>query len=192
MKLRKYRKQRGSVMFESLIGMCFLLFLCFALVELFLMISRQMIIDYSAFYGSKALALGYAAENCYKATRIAASGISGKDVSSAFQVPMSQSNSAVRDKLRIQAARYMSLGRGSGVEYEYWYTTGGNEPHFSWGLSPYNDTVTCDLIFRKPPFLMAAMKSLMSLSSAGSGRDGTPEPRGTEKMFNYSKIWLNE
>ena len=119
MKLRKYRKQRGSVMFESLIGMCFLLFLCFALVELFLMISRQMIIDYSAFYGSKGLALGYAAENCFKATRIAASGISGRDISSAYQVPMQQSNSAVRDNLRIQAARYMSLGRASGVEYEY-------------------------------------------------------------------------
>ena len=57
---RKYRKQRGGVILESLIGMCFLLFLCFALVELFLMIGRQMIMDYSSFYGAKALALGFA------------------------------------------------------------------------------------------------------------------------------------
>ena len=192
MKLRKYRKQRGSVMFESLIGMCFLLFLCFALVELFLMISRQMIIDYSAFYGSKGLALGYAAENCFKATRIAASGISGRDISSAYQVPMQQSNSAVRNNLRIQAARYMSLGRASGVEYEYWYSTSGDEPHFNWGMSPYNDTVKCNMVFENPPFLMEAMKKLMSLSCACSGRDGTPEPRGAVEMFNYSKIWLNE
>ncbi|MBR4957620.1 MAG: hypothetical protein IKZ31_07650, partial [Lentisphaeria bacterium] len=170
----------------------FLLFLCFALVELFLMISRQMIIDYSAFYGSKGLALGYAAENCFKATRIAASGISGRDISSAYQVPMQQSNSAVRDNLRIQAARYMSLGRASGVEYEYWYSTSGDEPHFNWGMSPYNDTVKFNMVFENPPFLMEAMKKLMSLSCACSGRDGTPEPRGAVEMFNYSKIWLNE
>ena len=79
MRLRKSRKQqRGGVLLESLIGMCFLLFLCFALVELFMMIGRQMVMDYSSFYGAKALALGYAGENCYKATRVAASGISGK------------------------------------------------------------------------------------------------------------------
>lgn len=192
MKLRKFKKQRGSVIFESLIGMCVLLFLCFALVELFLMIGRQMIIDYSAFYGSKALALGFAGENCYKATRIAASGISGKDISSGYQVPVQQSSSTVRDNLRIQAARYMSMGRGSGVEYEYWYNSGGKEPYFSWGLSPYTDTVRCNMTLKNPPFLMEAMKSLMNLSSAGSGRDGTPEPFGSVQMFNYSKIWLNE
>ena len=192
MKLRKYRKQRGSVMFESLIGMCFLLFLCFAIVELFLMIGRQMVIDYSAFYGSKALALGFAGENCRKATRIAASGISGRDISTDFQVPLQRSSSSVRYNLGVQAGRYMSMGRGSGVEYEYWFTEGGKEPRFSWRLSPYNDSVKCDLTFENPPFLMEAMKKLMNLASAASGRDGTPEPWGSIEMFNYSKIWLNE
>jgi hypothetical protein len=68
--------------------MCFLLFLCFALVELFMMIGRQMVVDYASFYGGKALALGYAGENCYKATRVAASGISGRDISTAdYHVP---------------------------------------------------------------------------------------------------------
>ena len=186
---RKYRKQRGGVILESLIGMCFLLFLCFALVELFLMIGRQMIVDYSSFYGAKALALGFAGENCYKATRIAASGISGKDISSnsEYKVPLSRSDAWVRQKLGEQAARYMSLGRPSGVEYEYWYT-GGHEPRFDWHLRPFDDFVRCVLVFRDPPFLMEAMKKLMNLASPGKA----PEPEGDTRMFNYAKIWLDE
>ena len=186
---RKYRKQRGGVILESLIGMCFLLFLCFALVELFLMIGRQMIMDYSSFYGAKALALGFAGENCFKATRIAASGIAGRDITSdsEYHVPLSQSSADVRDKLRMQAARYMSLGRPSGVEYEYWFSS-GDGPRFDWGLSPYDDFVRCVFVFKDPPFLMEAMKKLMNLSAPGR----VPEPEGDTRMFNYAKIWLDE
>lgn len=193
MRLRKNRKQqRGGVLLESLIGMCFLLFLCFALVELFMMIGRQMVMDYSSFYGAKALALGYAGENCYKATRVAASGISGKDESSAYQVPMRKSSSAVRNQLRVQASRYMSLGRGSGVEYEYWYSDGDDSPRFTWAMAPYGNSVECEMTFRNPPFLMEGMKKLLNLVSSCSCKGESPNPVGSTRMFNYAKIWMDE
>ncbi len=191
MRLQKFRKQRGSVLLESLIGMCILLFMCFALVELFMMIGRQMIMDYSSFYGAKALALGYAGENCFKATRIAASGISGRDLSSEYQVPMQESSSYVRDQLRIQSARYMSMGRGSGVEYEYWYST-GRSPRFTWSLSPFSSSVQCTVTFRDPPFLIEGMRTLMNLASSSSGKGKAPDPTGTTRMFNYAKTWMDE
>ena len=191
MRLKRHRRQRGGVILESLIGMCFLLFLCFALVELFMMIGRQMVVDYASFYGAKALALGYAGENCYKATRIAASGMSGRDISSSYQVPLSESTAAVRDDLRFQAARYMSLGRPSGVEYEYWFTH-SEGPRFSWDLNARGDYVQCEIIFKEPPFLMEAMKNLMSLAASCSCRGKAPEPVGTCLMYNYAKRWMKE
>ena len=170
--------------------MCFLLFLCFALVELFMMIGRQMVTDYASFYGAKALALGYAGENCYKATRIAASGISGRDISTDYHVPLSESSAAVRDELRLQSARYMSLGRPSGVEYEYWFTNEG--PRFEWGLNARNDYVQCKMTFSDPPFLMEAMKKLMSLAESCSCSGKSPNPIGTSLMYNYAKRWMKE
>lgn len=192
MKRRKFRKQRGGVILESLIGMCFLLFLCFALVELFMMIARQMEVDYASFYGAKALALGYAGENCFKATRVAASGISGRDISTEYQVRMQESGNTSREELRLQAGRYMSLGRPSGVEYEYWYTSANDEPHFDWELSPFTDFVRCSLTLKKPPFLMSAMEKLMNLAASCSCAGKAPEPAGETRMYNYAKQWLDE
>ncbi len=192
MRRRKYRKQRGGVILENLIGMCFLLFLCFAMVELFMMIGRQMITDYASFYGAKALALGYAGENCYKATRVAASGISGKDISTDYQVPLSESSPAVRDELRLQFARYMSLGRPSGVEYEYWYSNNSDAPRFNWSMNVAMDYVRCSMTMVNPPFLMEAMKNLMALAASCSSKGEAPNPAGTSMMYNYAKQWMDE
>lgn len=188
----KHQKQRGGVILESLIGMCFLLFLCFALVELFFMIGRQMTLDYSSFYGAKALALGYAGENCHKATRVAAIPASGQDISNAYQVPMQESSASVRSALRVQAARYMSLGRPSGVEYSYWYTNSADEPHFRWNLSPFSETVSCSLKLQNAPFLMTVMKKLMSIAESCGCGGGSVDPLGETRMFNYAKEWLDE
>lgn len=186
-------RQRGSAMLESVFGMCFLLFLCFSLVELFMMIGRQMAVDYASFYGSKALALGYAGENCRKAVRVAGIPASGRDVSDGgFRVPMSPSSDSVRQRLRQQAAHYMSLGRPSGVEYEYWYTTGSNEPRYSIGLDPYQESVVCRARLADPPFLIEAMRTLMSLAADCCGGGKAPEPTGETRMYNYSKQWMDE
>lgn len=183
--------QRGSSMLESLFAMCFLLFLCFSMVELFLMIGRQMAVDYASFYGSKALALGYAAENCRKAVRVAGIPASGQDVSTEFRVPLSPSSAGVRDQLRQQAAHYMSLGPASGVDYEYWHTTGANEPRYAISLNPHEDSVRCVARLQDPPFLIEAMRKLMSLTAECSGGK-PPEPVGEARMFNYSKRWMDE
>ena len=178
-------------MLESLFGMCFLLFLCFSLVELFMMIGRQMAVDYASFYGAKALALGYAGENCRKAVRVAGIPASGRDVSTAFHVPMSPSSGGVRDALRQQAAHYMSLGMASGVDYEYWHTTGADEPRYEISLEPRGGSVRCGVALRKPPFLIRAMEELLSLASAcGGGK--APEPTGETRMYNYSALWMDE
>ena len=186
-------RQRGSAMLESLFGMCFLLFLCFALVELFMMIGRQMAVDYASFYGAKALALGFAAENCRKVVRVAGIPASGKDVSTGdFHVPLSPSSEAVRNQLRRQASNYMSLGRASGVDYEYWHTTGADEPRYLIALDPHNESVRCGVRLEDPPFLIEAMRKLMSLASACCGGGKSPEPTGEARMYNYSRQWMDE
>ena len=190
--MKRRSRQRGSAMLESVFGMCFLLFLCFSLVELFMMIGRQMAVDYASFYGSKALALGYAAENCRKAVRVAGIPASGRDVSSDFRVPMAPSSDSVRRRLRLQAAHYMSLGRPSGVEYEYWYTNGSNEPRYSIGLDPHHESVRCRARLEDPPFLIEAMRKLMALAADCCGGGKAPEPTGEARMYNYSKQWMNE
>ena len=185
-------RQRGSAMLESLFGMCFLLFLCFALVELFMMIGRQMAVDYASFYGSKALALGFAGENCRKVVRVAGVPASGRDISTGdFHVPLSPSSEAVRNQLRRQASQYMSLGRASGVDYEYWHTTGADEPRYVIHLDPFNDSVRCGVRLEDPPFLIEAMRKLMSLTAACCGGKA-PEPTGEARMYNYSRQWMDE
>ena len=77
----KRRGERGSAALEGVLGMIFLLFLLLALVQLFVLTARQMFVDYAAFYGSKALSLGYAGEICRKGVKVAATGASGRDIS---------------------------------------------------------------------------------------------------------------
>lgn len=179
---RRKNKAKGNVILESLFGMVFLLFLFFCLIQLFVMIHRQIIVDYASFYGSKATALGYADENCRKAVRVAAMSASGKDCSSRFRVPLLGGS---RDRLREQAARYMTQGAGSGVDYEYWNSSSRERSglHFRFGVR--SDWSSAEVELRDPQPLFPALPKLMSVQEL-------PSPNGKSRMFNYSRQWLDE
>jgi hypothetical protein len=83
----------------------------------------------------------------------------------------------------------MSLGRPSGVEYEHWFRN-SDGPRFAWNLNAAGDYVECEMTFKDPPFLMEAMKKIMSLAASCSCEGESPNPVGTSKMFNYAKEWM--
>ncbi len=193
MRKRKQRRhsQRGSTMLEALFGMLFLFFVFFSMLQLFQWIGRQMILDYSAFYGAKGLALGYAGENVFKAARVAAMGASGNDVSTGgMRIPLISSD---RNRLRYQANRYMRLGDGSGIKYEYWepeYTSGNAQLTF--GYSAYTEQSRFATRIEHAPLLVPALEKVLNVSATAAGKGKAPEPNGEVYMFNYAKRLLDE
>jgi len=123
---------------------------------------------------------------------------SGKDISSEYQVKIPLSEDGydcwrrnLRNDLRIQARRYMSLGRASGVEYQYWYNEGaGTRLQFS--LDPTQDAVRCQVRLRKPEFLVEPMGRLMGIAEESSSKINSAEPYGEARMYNYSRQWMDE
>lgn len=179
---RKQKAEKGNVILESLFGMVFLLFVFFCLLQLFVLIYRQMIMDYAAFYGSKATALGYAEENCRKAVRIAALSASGRDCSTSFQVSLQGGS---QDRLKEQAFRYMTQGEGSGVNYEYWTRGHKNQSALRFQFSVRSDWTRAEVELQDPQPLFPALPKLMSVQQL-------PSPNGESRMFNYSRQWLDE
>lgn len=180
------RRQRGSSMLESIMCILLLFFVFACMLQLYQWISRQMILDYAAFYGTKALALGYAGENCRKAVRLAAAGASGPDISTGGnRVPISNQS---RDRLRLQAERYMTMGEGSGVNYQYWTDSGGaNRGMLRISLNPYDEMVRCRAVLEDPEMIVPSMNRVMMVATGG-----VPEAEGNLQMYNYSALWLDE
>ena len=179
----KRRGERGSAALEGVLGMIFLLFLLLALVQIFVLTARQMFVDYAAFYGSKALSLGYAGEICRKGVKVAATGASGRDISQGFRI--SARRRAARDLYRRQAERYMRLGRASGVEYEYWEGDNPDNALLQTYFTISNDLTGCRVRVDNAPLLFPAAQKVLELSR-------TPEPAGSAVMYNYAGDWLDE
>ncbi len=182
-------KEKGSSMLEGLFVICFLMFVFLAMLQVFQWAARQMISEYASFYGTKALALGYAAENCRKAIRVAAMGMSGKDMSdSNIRIPVSNTNA--RELLQIQAARYMTRGIGSGIDFEYWGSQRNSEAYLSFGMNPFRNPVISELRLRNAPLLVPAMAKVLNLSPAGDAR--VPEAASENYMYNYASVFLKK
>lgn len=183
---RKRRRQRGSSLAESIFCIFLLLLVFGSMLQIFQWISRQMIFDYAAFYGAKSLALGYAGENCRQSVRIAAAGGSGRDISTGgTAVPLSTQS---RLRLRTQAERYLTMGEGSGVNYQYWKQSGGDSRgYLNIWLDPRNEFVECTATLSRPDLLIEPMGKIMSVTTGG-----VPEAKGEQTMYNYAALWLDE
>ncbi len=194
MAVRKQRKnslreksEKGSSMLEGLFVICFLMFVFLAMLQVFQWAARHMISEYASFYGTKALALGYAAENCRKAVRVAAMGMSGKDMSDK-KIPLNSGNA--RYDLQEQARKYMTMGIGSGIDFEYWGSQRNSEAYLSIGMTPFRNPVINELRLRKAPLLVPAMAKVLSLSPADGAR--VPEAASENYMYNYASIFLKK
>ncbi len=176
-------------MLEGLFGVLFLLFVLFSMLQIFIWVGRQMALDYSSFYGAKGLSLGYAAEITRKAARVAAMSASGKDISTSYKMPLT--NQSV-SQLRNQAERYMRMGEGSGVNYEYWQGDFGARPHLRFDFSPFTETTYFSTWLDNPSMLIPALERVMNLCSACTSKSGAPARIGEVRMYNYAKRLLDE
>lgn len=174
---------------EGLFGVLFLLFVLFAMMQIFIWVGRQMALDYAAFYGAKGLSLGYAGEITHKAARVAAMGVSGRDISTSNRVPLTQTSLT---SLRNQAERYMRMGEGSGVNYEFWQYDFGERGYLEFSHSPFTDNTRFTARIDHAPLLVPALERVMSISASASGRTTAPEPVGEVRMYNYAKRLLDE
>ncbi|MGE4564508.1 MAG: TadE/TadG family type IV pilus assembly protein [Victivallaceae bacterium] len=188
-KIGKRARQRGSAMVEGLFGVLFLLFVLFAMMQIFIWVGRQMALDYAAFYGAKGLSLGYAGEITHKAARVAAMGVSGRDISTTNRVPLTQTSLT---SLRNQAERYMRMGEGSGVNYEFWQYDFGERGYLEFSHSPFTENTRFTARIEHAPLLVPALERVMSISASASGRVTAPEPTGEVRMYNYAKRLLDE
>ena len=104
--------ERGATLVESMLAICFLFFLFFALLQVYHWCLQTVFCQYSAFYGSKGIALGYQPSLAMRGARIAAIAISGRELS----------HQTGSEEERARA--YMTQGDNSGVVYEYWSRAG--------------------------------------------------------------------
>ena len=115
--MRKKRAERGATILESLICILFLCLIFFGLMQIFQWSMAQMLTEYSSFYTAKAYSLGYSKSIIERASRVAITGASGRDMSAVPTVaPFTQSN------LSTAAEEYMMYGKyGSrSINFEYW------------------------------------------------------------------------
>jgi hypothetical protein len=115
--MRRKKAERGATILESLICIMLLCLIFFGLMQIFQWSMAQMLTEYSSFYAAKAYSLGYSRSIVERASRIAITGASGRDVSGTpVTAPFTQT------KLSNAASEYMSYGQygSSAINYEYW------------------------------------------------------------------------
>ena len=106
-------------MVESVMVLCVLFLFFFGMLQIMEWFFGFIFCQYSAYYATKGMSLGYADFFTLRAARVAAIGIAGKSVGEG-------------DDNEESAENYMVYGDGSGVQYEYWHPrTEENTPTIS-------------------------------------------------------------
>ena len=113
----KKRVKKGTIcchpvsMFEAVMALCILFLLFFGLLQIAEWSINTVFCQYSAFYASKGMALGYKERISLRAARVASIGIAGPAISQGGNN---------RDSDYERAQNYMLHGDASGVWYQYW------------------------------------------------------------------------
>ena len=172
-RFNRRRAQRGAVMFESLLAICLLGFLFFALLQIYQWSLGQMFCRYSAFYASKAMSLGFQTNLARRGARVAAIAISGAELG----------NGSSDEELDAQ--NYMQSGDASGIRYEHWYPQRDGDPeiYLNGRFDGENNSTTVTL--RHAPLLAPPLAPLLGVSE-------NPDPAGNVQNHNYSKRYLTE
>ena len=131
--------------------------------------TRQ-VCQYSAYYTSKSLALGYHPDFALRAARVAGIAISGS--------PNSGSDN------EYAAASYMINGDGSGVRYDYWHDDGSG-PMLGVAGNYRNENAAGMVKLFRMPLLNSAFANLFRITR-------NPEPSATVYSTNYAKVLLED
>lgn len=119
-------------MIEAVVALCILFFAFFALLQICDWCISTLFCQYSAFYGTKGIALGYPTNIALRAVRVAAIGISGPLVGT------SSADTLTDEKERAQ--EYMVRGDASGLWYQHWgptHSTSGPQLKFGGSIVSY-------------------------------------------------------
>ena len=181
--MRKKRAERGATILESLICILFLCLIFFGLMQIFQWSMAQMLTEYSSFYTTKAYSLGYSRSIIERASRVAITGASGRDMSAVPTVaPFTQSN------LSTAAEEYMSYGQyGSrSINFEYW------EPDNITSDTPlieinYSETGTNSVRGTVKVKNMPLLSENLSWFLGGATE---ANPSGEANSFNHSSLYL--
>ena len=170
---RKFKKQRGAVIFESVLAICVLLFAFFALLQIYRWAMAELFCHYSIFYCTKGASLGYKTNIALRGARVAAIAISGGKVSTD------------RDE-ENNAENYMRSGDASGVSYPYWHPQNRRDPCLTIASTSLNDEkIECIALLENMPLIHEVLGRVFGITR-------NPSPRAVGKAYNFSKIYLKE
>ncbi len=168
-------RERGAAIFESMAALLVLCLLFFALLQIFSWCLQVQFCEYSAFYGSKSVALGYRPNFCLRAARVAAIGASGP-------------RRGRTDLTETAGAElYMTDGDASGVYYDYWYPQRADAPELILTAGT-GDMASSTIQLKNSPLL----DSIFARFTGFFLIDKTPEPSASISTYNYSKLFMEE
>lgn len=167
------RRQRGSSLLEATAAMCILFLAFFAMFQIYEWCMARFFCRYSAFYGSKGMALGYRPNIALRSARVAAISTSGR-------------NTGSRGEDEEDAESYMVNGDASGVMYEYWHPQRSSDPwlYFSGNRTP-EETAECRVRVVNMPLVVPRMAPFLGITE-------NPEPTVKVETVNYSRNFLED
>ena len=173
MKQRKFRQQRGSVIFESVLAICVLLLTFFALFQIYRWAMAELFCHYSVFYGIKGASLGYKKNIALRAARVAAIAVSG-----------GRSSTDADEESRAES--YMRSGDASGVAYPYWHPQNESDPCFILSSTRLEgETIECLARLKNMPLVHEVLGRVFCIAR-------NPSPRAEGKAYNFSNLYLKD
>ncbi|MDD5698441.1 MAG: hypothetical protein PHH77_07465 [Victivallaceae bacterium] len=185
--MRKKNHERGAAVLESLLCILLLCLLFFGLMQIFQWSMAKMLAEYSSFYAAKAYSLGYAQSIVKRASRVAITGASGRDVSAIPTVAP-----FTRQKLSDAAEEYMSYAQYGphGVNFEYW------EPDNVTDKTPlveinYAPAESTNVVYGRVRIKnMPLLSENLSLFLGGASEADIPF--GEARAFNHAGLYLED
>ncbi len=167
---------RRSTMVETLLCIMLLGLLLIPFLQLFMWCMQFLYAEYSAFTAARSLSLGYSYGVVNNHARVAAIGMSGRELSR-----RSPSGSSVQSKERI-AESYMRHGDGSGVNFEYWHPRSAQEPFIEIWKYPSGERAAAAVRLVNAPLLVPALSWIIP---------GGVEPASSVTLYNHAGNFLD-
>lgn len=169
----KFRHQKGSVIFESVLAICIMMLAFFALLQIYRWAMAELFCHYSVYYASKAASLGYKPNIGLRAARVAAIAISG-------------GHSSTDRNEEHRAESYMQYGDASGVSYPYWHPQTSEDPYLLVASTRLNgEEIECLSQLENMPLIHDALARVFGITR-------NPEPKAESKAYNFSNTFLEE
>lgn len=178
-----HKGQEGSSIFESMVAIILLCLIFFGVMQVFHFAMTQMVCNYAAFNGGKALSLGYTKRITDKTIRLSSLGISGKDRSKPKLNPKLYDQYDLRTRMQL----YMTTGNAN-VDFEYWDTTRPKDPQLGFTLSQnyYNPALmNVQVQVKNAPMLNDGVAKLFQFGTDKAS------PKAKYNFFNHSEKYLN-